>query len=53
MSTVSSFRSIENMLDVYRGKDYMKKFFELLRMHTMKIISFLKKKIEVINKGVA
>ena len=40
MSTVSSFRSIENMLDVYRGKDYMKKFFELLRMHTMKIISF-------------
>ena len=27
MSTISSFRSIENKHDVYRGKDCMKKFF--------------------------
>ena len=27
MSTISSFRSIENNHDVYRGKDCMKKFF--------------------------
>ena len=28
MSTISSFRSIENKHDVYRGKDCMKKFCE-------------------------
>ena len=30
MSTVSSFRSTENKHDVYRGKDFMKKFYESL-----------------------
>ena len=32
MSTISSFRSIESEDDVYRGKDCMKKFCELLRI---------------------
>ena len=37
MSTISSFRSIENKHDIYRGKDWMKKFSESLREHAMKI----------------
>ena len=49
MSTISSFRSIENKHDVYRGKDCMKKVGEFLREHTMKIID-LKKKNELIIK---
>ena len=52
-STIFLFRSIENKHDVYRGKDYMKKFCELLRKHAMKIINFKKKKKEVINKRAA
>ena len=40
MSTISSFRSIENKREVYRGKDCMKKFCESLREHAMKIINF-------------
>ena len=36
MSTISSFRSIENKHDVYRGKDCMKKFCEFLRKHAIK-----------------
>ena len=47
VSTISSFRSLENKHDVYRGKDWMKKFCECLREHTMKIISFKKKKMEL------
>ena len=31
MSAISSFRSIQNKHDVYRGKDCMKKFYEYLR----------------------
>ena len=42
MSTISSFRSIENKYDVYRGKDCMIKFYEFLREHAMKIINFKK-----------
>ena len=38
MSTMSSFKSIENKHDVYRCKDCVKKFCESLREHTMKII---------------
>ena len=52
MSTISSFRSIENKHDVYRGKDCMKKFCESLREHAMKIINFKKKKNEI-NKTAA
>ena len=44
MSTISSFRSIKNKLDVYRGKDWMKKCCELLREQAMKMINFKKKK---------
>ena len=42
--TISSFRNIENKLDVYRGQDCMKTFCELLREHAMKIINFKMKK---------
>ena len=33
MSTISSFKSIENNHDVYRAKDCRKKFCESLREH--------------------
>ena len=32
MSTISSFRSIKNKHDVYRGKDFMTKFCEFLTL---------------------
>ena len=51
MSTIPSFKIIENKHDVYRGKDCMKKFRESLREHAMNIINF--KKNEVINKNAA
>ena len=51
MSTIS-FRSIENNHDVYRGKDWMKKFCESLREHAIKIVNF-KEKNEFINKRAA
>ena len=44
MSTISPFGSIENQHDVYRGKDSMKKFSEIVRERAMKIINFKKKK---------
>ena len=44
MSTISSFRSIENKHGVYKGKNCMKKFCEFLREHAMKIINFKRKK---------
>ena len=40
MSTISSFRSIEDKHDVYRGKDCRKKICEILREYAMKIINF-------------
>ena len=43
MSMISSFRSIENKYDVYRGKDCMKMSFEFLREHAMRIINYKKK----------
>ena len=39
MSTISSFKSIENKHDVYRGKDSMKKFWGSLRVHAMEIVN--------------
>ena len=39
MSTISSFKSIENRHDVYRGKDCRKKYCESLREHAMEIIN--------------
>ena len=53
MSTISSFRSIENNLDVCTGKDCMKKFSESLREHAMKRINFKKEKNEVIKQRAA
>ena len=45
MYTISSFKSIENKHDVYRGKDCMKNFCESLREHALKIINFKKMKL--------
>ena len=50
MSTLSSFRSIDNRHDIYRSKDCMKKFCEFLRKQAMKIINFKKKKVEFLTK---
>ena len=50
MSTISSFRSIENKHDVYRVEDCMKIFSEPLREHAMKIIKFKKKKMTLLTK---
>ena len=50
MSTISYFRSIENKHDLYRGKDCMKKFCELLREHTVKIINSKKRKMNLVTK---
>ena len=44
MSTISSFKIIENKHNKYRGKDCMKKFCEFLREHAIKIINFENKK---------
>ena len=46
MSTISSFKSIQNKHDVYSGKDCMKKFCESLRDH-----GIFFKIIELILKG--
>ena len=35
---------------MYRGKDCMKKFFEYLREHAMKINNFKKKKMKLLTK---
>ena len=45
MSTILSFKDIENKHDVYRGKDFMKNFWECLKKHARKIINFKKEKI--------
>ena len=50
MSTISSFRSIKNKHDVYRGKDCMKNICEFLREHAMKMINFKKKKKRLLTK---
>ena len=44
MSTISPFSNIKNKHDVYRGKDCMKKFYESLREHALKMINSEKKK---------
>ena len=48
MSTISSFKTIENKHDVYRGKDCMKTFCEFLREHAMEIINVKKKKMKLL-----
>ena len=49
--TISSFRSIENKYDVYRGKDCMKKFWELLKEYAMKTINFKMKKMKLLTRA--
>ena len=39
MSTISSFKNMKSKHDVYRGKDYMKKFYESLRENATKTIN--------------
>ena len=43
MIMISSFKSIKNKHDEYRGKWYIKKFCESLREHAIKIINFSNK----------
>ena len=50
MSTIFSFRSIDNKHDVYRGNGCMKKICDSLREHAMKIINFKKKTIKLLAK---
>ena len=50
MSTISSFKSIGNKHDVYRGKDCMKKFCESLRQHAMEVINSKKKNMRLLTK---
>ena len=50
MSTISSFKSIENKHGVYKIKDCMKKFCAFLREHVMKIFDFKKKKMNLLTK---
>ena len=50
MSTVFSIRIIKNKYDVYRGRDFMKKFCESLGEHANKIINFQKKKMKFLRK---
>ena len=50
MSSISSFRSIENKHDVYRGKNWIKTFCEFLREYPIKIINFKKKKMKLLTK---
>ena len=50
MSTISSFKNIQNRHDVYRGKDCIKKFCKSLREHALEIINFKKKKMKLLGK---
>ena len=50
MSTISSFKNIQNRHDVYRGKDCIKKFCKSLREHAPEIINFKKKKMKLLGK---
>ena len=48
MSTISSFKCIENKHDVYTGIDCMKKFCQTLRENIMKIMNLKKKKMKLL-----
>ena len=50
MSTISSFKIIENRHDAYRSKNSMKTFCESLIEHAMKIMNFKKKKMNLLTK---
>ena len=44
MLTKCSFDKAENKLDYYRGRDHIEKLCKKLKEHTMKIITYKKKK---------
>ena len=46
-------KSVKNKHDAYRGKGCVKKFFEFLREHAMKIINSKKKKSGAFNERAA
>ena len=48
MFTISSFKAIKNNYDVYRDKDYVKKFCECLKKHARRIVNFGKKKMKLL-----
>ena len=48
MSTVSSVKNVENKQDLPRGIDCMKRFYECLREHAMKIINFKTKQKKIL-----
>ena len=50
MSTISSFKNIENKNDTYKGKNCMKTFCEFLRELAMKIINLKEKKMKILTK---
>ena len=50
MPTISSFRNMENKHDVHCGKEYMKRFCESLKEHSMKTINFKIKKMKLLIK---
>ena len=50
MSTIWGFDHIKDKHTLYRGKNYMKKFFESLREHAKSITDFEEKKNVTINK---
>ena len=50
MSTISSFKSIGNKHDVYRGIGCIKKFYKSLREHAMKIINLKKQTIKLLTQ---
>ena len=52
MSTILLFKDIENKHDVHRGRDCMKKFYESLKEHFVKIINFKKKNMKLLKAGI-
>ena len=50
ITTISSFRSIENKHDVHRGKDCMEKYCKFSKEHAIKLINFKEKKIKLLTK---
>ena len=48
MPTISSFKYIESKHEVYRGKDYMKKFCKSLREHAIRIIILKNKEMKLL-----
>ena len=45
MSMIETLDRIENKHDAYRGEDWMKRFYEPLREHTINIINFEENKM--------